>query len=60
MPSEVSQQPAKQAARVYHGHSESWAESQGRLNHGQGHFNEDVERAPSDTVLVERDYRVSY
>lgn len=61
MPSDVSQQPAKQA-KVYHGHvnSEGWAESQGRLHHGPGHFDEDVERGPADRVHVQQEYRVSY
>lgn len=38
-----------------HGYSQSWAQSQGHSS-----FDNDVERIPSQTVLVERDVRVAY
>lgn len=59
IPSNISQQPAKHAT-LSHGYSRSWAESQGQVHSGQGHFDQDVERFPSDVVLVERDVRVVY
>lgn len=49
-----AEQPETQVAKS-HGYSQSWAASQGHVHHGH-----DVERFPSNTVLVERDVRVAY